>query len=269
MARARQLDLTLSDAAQDLGFTLDLSERARRTIAELSDLEVIARAAKGTRWVVYPSIEMHRPDMVVRLVGGCARLESRGGANRVVKASELAVRAVVMLRDVIAVRPARGPRPIATAAPSERIRDADPRSPFPPARRVARPRLQRRTLRRVHRLLGAARQRKRRPAASLSVDGARHRARARRFGDRRRRMGRGARRRLVPVRSRLVARSSGLFLARSRAMRDPSTEYSFALIGALSGLGLATTSLALGGGMSEGGALMTHSGGAFGTVLGG
>jgi hypothetical protein len=61
---------------------------------------------------------------------------------------------------------------------------------------------------------------------------------------------------------------SGLFLARGRVDADPSTEYGFALIGALSGLGLATTSLAVGGGMGEGGALMTHSGGAYGTFLG-
>jgi hypothetical protein len=62
---------------------------------------------------------------------------------------------------------------------------------------------------------------------------------------------------------------SGLFLARSRDHAEPATEHSFALIGAMSGLGLATTSLALAGGMGEGGALMTHSGGAFGTLLGG
>jgi hypothetical protein len=62
---------------------------------------------------------------------------------------------------------------------------------------------------------------------------------------------------------------SGLFIARSRDNAEPATEHSFALIGALSGLGLATTSLAVAGGMSEGGALMAHSGGAFGTLLGG
>ena len=49
VARARQLDLALSDAAQDLGFTLDLSERGTQDERELSDLEVIARAAKGGR----------------------------------------------------------------------------------------------------------------------------------------------------------------------------------------------------------------------------
>jgi hypothetical protein len=62
---------------------------------------------------------------------------------------------------------------------------------------------------------------------------------------------------------------SGLFLARSREHTESATEHSFALIGAMTGLGLATTSLALVGGMGEGGALMTHSGGAFGTLLGG
>src|SRR6185436_4062363 len=58
-------------------------------------------------------------------------------------------------------------------------------------------------------------------------------------------------------------------IARGREHSDPSTDYSFAMVGALSGLALATTSLAAAGGMSEGGALLTHSGGAFGTVLGG
>jgi hypothetical protein len=62
---------------------------------------------------------------------------------------------------------------------------------------------------------------------------------------------------------------SGLLLAKSRTNEDPATEHSFAVVGAISGLGLATTSLALVGGMSQGGALMTHSGGAFGTFLGG
>jgi hypothetical protein len=62
---------------------------------------------------------------------------------------------------------------------------------------------------------------------------------------------------------------SGLFLARSRHQADPSSEYSFAVVGALTGLGLTTASLAIGGGMSEGGALLTHSGGAFGLLLGG
>ena len=131
----RQLDLTLSDAAQDLGFTLDLSERASQDDRELGDLEVIARAAKGTRWVVYPSIEMQGSDMVVRLVGVAPGSKVAVVRTEVVKASELAVSAVVMLRDVLAVRPPRPPanrcRP---ALPSGSKRH--PRSPYPPARRV-------------------------------------------------------------------------------------------------------------------------------------
>jgi len=267
MARARQLDLTLSDAAQDLGFTLDLSERASQDDRELGDLEVITRAAKGTRWVVYPSIEMQGSDMVVRLLGVAPGSKVAMVRTEIVKASELAVRPVVMLRDVLAARPpaSAGESP---SRPSGRIET-------PPALAI--------------------------PARSqgrsvLSLNGAL-------FGgfigySVQRGSGSDDPRLLFPLMalgtglglgaSTIVAEEwdvglgdawylsaaawwpalSGLFLARSRVDSDPSTEYSFALIGALSGLGLATTSLALGGGMGQGGALMTHSGGAFGTLFG-
>ena len=62
---------------------------------------------------------------------------------------------------------------------------------------------------------------------------------------------------------------SGFWLARSLEDAQVSTPYGSALIGAGSGLGLATVGLVLGGGMGEGGALMAHSGGAYGTFLGG
>jgi len=267
MARARQLDLTLSDAAQDLGFTLDLSERASQDDRALGDLEVIARAAKGTRWVVYPSIEMQGSDIVVRLVGVAPGSKVAVVRTEIVKASELAVRPVVMLRDVLAVRP--------PAAAGESLPRPSERIETPPALAI--------------------------PARSqgrsvLSLNGAL-------FGgfigySVQRGSGSDDPRLLFPLMalgtglglgaSTIVAEEwdvglgdawyvsaaawwpavSGLFLARSRVDSDPSTEYSFALIGALSGLGLATTSLALGGGMGQGGALMTHSGGAFGTLLG-
>ena len=61
---------------------------------------------------------------------------------------------------------------------------------------------------------------------------------------------------------------AGLLVARGRSEPNPPTEYSYAVVGALSGLSLATTSLALGGGMGEGGAVLTHSGGAFGPSWG-
>ena len=67
----------------------------------------------------------------------------------------------------------------------------------------------------------------------------------------------------------MVARAGGASWWLAEGPTNPPTEYSYAVVGALSGLSLATTSLALGGGMGEGGAVLTHSGGAFGTVLGG
>jgi len=265
VARARQLDVTLSDAAQDLGFTLDLSERAAQDDGELSDLEVIARAAKGGKWVVYPSIDTRTSDMIVRLVAVAPGSKVAVVRSEVVKGTELALRAVVMLRDVLAARP--------SAAPSESARR--PAVPSPTAFAIPAHSQGRSVLAlngalfggfigySVQRGSGSDDPRLLFPLMALGTG-----------------LGLGA--------STIVAEEwdvglgdawylsaaawwpalSGLFLARSRVDSDPSTEYSFALIGAMSGLGLATTSLALGGGMSQGGALMTHSGGAYGMLLG-
>jgi hypothetical protein len=266
-ARARQLDLALSDAAQDLGFTLDLSERAAQDDRELTDLEVIARSAKGGRWVVYPSIDTRSSDIVVRLVAVAPGSKVAVVRTEAVKNADLAVRAVVMLRDVLAARPS-GTAGESSHRPSERI-EAPPAFAIP-ARSQGRSVLALNGALfggfigySVQRGSGSDDPRLLFPLMALGTG-----------------LGLGA--------STIVAEEwdvglgdawylsaaawwpalSGLFLARSRVDADPSTEYSFALIGALSGLGLATTSLAVGGGMGQGGALMTHSGGAFGTLLG-
>jgi hypothetical protein len=266
-ARARQLDLTLSDAAQDLGFTLDLSERATQDDRELTDLEVIARAAKGSRWVVYPSIDTRSSDMIVRLLAIAPGSKLAVVRTETVKGADLSVRAVVMLRDVMVSRSA--------PAAGEGARRPPDRAEAPTA------------------LATPARSQGR---SVLALNGAL-------FGSfigysLQRGSGGDDPRLLFPLMalgtglglgaSTIVAEEwdvglgdawylsaaawwpslSGLFLARSRTDSDPSTEYSYALIGALSGLGLATTSLAVGGGMSQGGSLLTHSGGAFGNLLG-
>jgi hypothetical protein len=266
MARAHQLDLILSDATQDLGLTLDLSERAAVDDHELADVELIARAAKGNRWVVYPSIDARGTDLVVRLAAVPPGSKVAFVRSETVKTTELAVRTVVMLRDVVALYPG--------APPSETARRPDHGEGQPafaiPARSQGRATLAFNAALfggfvgySVQRGSGSDDVRLLFPLMALGTG-----------------IGLGA--------SAIVAEEwdvglgdawylsaaawwpalSGVFLARSREDRDPSTEYGYAVIGALGGLGLATTSLALGGGMSEGGALMTHSGGAFGTVLG-
>jgi hypothetical protein len=266
VARAHQLDLVLTDAVQDFGLTLDLSERAPEVDQELTDAELVARATKGGRWVVYPSLDVHGGDMILRIAGVAPGSKVVFVRTEVVKASELALRATVMLRDIVNARgAASGETPARTDHPE------------PPPTLAVRARSQgRATLAfnsalfggfvgySVQRSSGSDDPRLLFPLLALGTG-----------------IGLGA--------SAIVAEEwdvgigdawflsaaawwpalSGLLLARSREHEDPATEHSFALVGALGGLGLATTSLVFVGGMGQGGALMSHSGGAFGTLLGG
>jgi hypothetical protein len=266
-AQAQKLDVLLGDAIQDLGLTLDLSERSTQEIGELTDIELVARAAKGNRWVIYPSIDARGSELVVRIAAVAPSTKTVIVRVEPVKPADLPVRAVVMLRDVVSKRWASSAEPVST-----RATQLEPRPSFAvPARSQGR--------------------------AILAFNGAL-------FGGFvgyaiQRGSGSDDPRLLFPLMalgtglglgaSAIVAEEwdigigdawylsagawwpalSGLFIAKSRREVDPPSEYGYALVGSLAGLGLATTSLAIGGPMSEGGALMTHSGGAFGFVLGG
>jgi hypothetical protein len=266
--RAQKLDLVLTDAIQDFGLTLDLSERGLQDDREISDLDLVARAAKSGKWVVYPSVDTRGNDLVIRLAGVAPGSKTVVVRTESVKPAELAVRAVVMLRDVIAMRP---PANTADLAPKRRDHVEATTSFAVPARSQGRAILAFNAALfggfvgySVQRSTGSDDPRLLYPLMALGTG-----------------VGIGA--------SAIVSEEwdvgigdawflsaaawwpglSGLFIARGREHSNPSTDYSFAMVGALSGLALATTSLATVGGMSEGGALLTHSGGAFGTVLGG
>jgi len=267
-SQAQKLDLLLSDAIQDLGLTLDVSERATQESRELTDVELVARAAKSGRWVIYPSIDARGSESVVRLAAVAPGSKTVIVRAEPVKAADFAVRTVVMLRDVVSQKPAT----VTPEAPPPRGTRPEPAPSF-----AVRARSQgRATLAfnsalfggfvgySVQRGSGSDDPRLLFPLMALGTG-----------------LGLGA--------SAIISEEwdvglgdawylsaaawwpalSGLFLARSRHQVDPSSEYGYAVVGALSGLGLATASLAIGGGMSEGGALLTHSGGAFGLVLGG
>ena len=266
-SQAQKLDLLLSDAIQDLGLTLDLSERSTQEIRELTDAELVARATKAGHWVVYPSIDTRGSDTVVRLAAVAPGTKTVVVRAEPVKTADLAVRTVVMLRDVVAKRTAPPPE----AAP-RRVARAEPTPSFAvPARSQGRATLAFNSALfggfvgySVQRGSGSDDPRLLFPLMALGTG-----------------LGLGA--------SAIISEEwdvglgdawylsagawwpaiSALFLARSRHQVDPSSEYSFAVVGALTGLGLTTASLAIGGGMSEGGALLTHSGGAFGLLLGG
>jgi len=127
LMRAQELDATLRDAAQDLGFEVGLAGEARPT--QMRDVDILDRAAHsktvalppGTEdrgsWVVSPRIEALGGDaFLVRLV--VAEPNARELRVRVatVKGTEVAVKGLVMLRDALA------PSPSAQAAQNERDR---------------------------------------------------------------------------------------------------------------------------------------------------
>jgi hypothetical protein len=266
-AQAQKLDVLLGDAIQDFGLTLDLSERSTQETGELTDIELVARAGKGGRWVIYPSIDARGSEPVVRLAAVAPGTKTVIVRVEPVKPADLAVRAVVMLRDIVSKRWASP-----TELASTRATQLEPRPSFAvPARSQGRAILAFNSALfggfvgyAMLRGSGSDDPRLLFPLMALGTG-----------------LGLGA--------SAIVAEEwdigigdawylsagawwpaiSGLFIAKSRREADPPSEYGYALLGSLAGLGLATTSLAIGGPMSEGGALMTHSGGAFGLVLGG
>jgi hypothetical protein len=102
-ARAQELDATLRDAAQDLGLTLDMTDPGP-TSGKTRDLDLVERAgqAESGTWVVSPRLEYAGGDrFVVRIVV----VPPKGHELRVrvatVKGTDVSVRGLVMLRDLI------------------------------------------------------------------------------------------------------------------------------------------------------------------------
>lgn len=123
--RAQELDATLKDGAEDLGFTLHVSD-AGPAPGHLRDQDMIDRAAQGDTsdattgtWVVSPRVEYSgNDDYVVRVVA----VPPKGRELRVrvetVKGADVAARGLVMLRDLLSPQTAAQ----ASAAGAERDR---------------------------------------------------------------------------------------------------------------------------------------------------
>jgi hypothetical protein len=263
--RAEQLDKILTDAVQDLGLTLDVSDASGVEGGDLSDLDLLSRA-QADRWIVYPSMELRGAEMVVRIAGVAPGSKVVGVRTEVVKPSELTVRAVVMLRDVVAAKPGEG----GISAESRGPERATPPAFIAPARSQGRAILALNAA-----LLGAF--------VGYSVQ---------------RSSGSDDPRLLYPLMAlgtgvglggaAIVTEEwdvglgdawylsagawwpalSGWYLARGSGDVARSTAYGTSVIASFGGLALATAALVVHHGMSEGGALLTHSGGAFGTELG-
>jgi hypothetical protein len=101
--RAQELDATLRDAAQDLGFEIPLGQAAVSPKGT-RDTDILAHSGAGAgKWIVSPRIEAADNDtFLIRLV--VAQPNARELRVRVmtVKGSEVSVKGLVMLRDALA-----------------------------------------------------------------------------------------------------------------------------------------------------------------------
>jgi hypothetical protein len=261
---AGRLDAILSDGVQDLGLTIDVSEKVPATDRSYAEIELVELGTRLKEWIVSPTIEKKGGAVIVRLAAVPPGSKIALVRSEKVELSQLALRGVVMLRDLITGRPA------ADAATPREPPDRSAQKLAVPTRSPGRA-----TLALNAALFGAM--------IGYSIE------RASNSDDPRI---------LYPLMalgtgfglgvSTIIAEewdvglgdawylSAGAwwpafgsyFLARGQTSTGAPEQYGAALIGAGAGLGLATTSLVLGGGMSEGGALFAHSGGAFGTFLG-
>ena len=261
---ARQLDVVMGEAAQDLGLTLDVSEGRSLTRQDLTDEGLVERARQS--WVISPRIERVGDQLRVRVVAvapGSSVLLTR---TLEVEPAELELRAMVMLRDVVqAGRPGNGePANLPSGMP------ARPDPSTLPARSAGRAVLALNTAAfggylgyALHRAADSSDPRLTYPLVALGVG-----------------VGLGA--------SMIIADewdvglgdawylsagawwplAAGMLLADGYDVEPATDRYPYGLAGASAGIALATTALTFRG-MGEGGAVMAHSGGALGLVLGG
>lgn len=261
---ARQLDATLHEAAQDLGLSLDVGGGIDASARSLGEDALVERA-RGT-WVISPRLEVVGRRLRVRLVGVAPDSKVLLVRTAELEPRDASIRAMVMLRDLVSAG-----RGSTTPSPTP---GADEPSPAPayttPARSQGRAVLAVNTAAfggyvgfSLQRASGSSDERLTYPLIALGAG-----------------IGLGG--------SMIVADEwdvglgdawylsagawwptlSGMLLAEGYGVEPASDRYMYGLLGASVGMSLATASLSLRG-MGEGGAMLTHSGGAFGLLLGG
>ncbi|HEX6277804.1 MAG TPA: hypothetical protein VFZ53_32400 [Polyangiaceae bacterium] len=257
--RGAELDGIVREALEDMGLeVVAVSENAG------SDGELPAIAAGG--WAFAPRLELRPTGVLLRIVGvapGSRVLLVREEDLEGGEVGALSVRTIVMVRDIVeAGRGQRTPRP-AAARPS-RVHESPPapRSDGRPVLALNSALLGGYLGFTLQRASGSADSRLVYPMVALGAG-----------------LGLGA--------SLLVADewdigegdawylaagmywpgASGYLLATSYGT-TPEDRFAYGLMGATAGVGLGTVALATGGKMSKGGAVLTHSGGAFGLLFG-
>jgi hypothetical protein len=258
--RGAEIDGIVREALEDMGLeVVALSENAP------ADGDLPAMAREG--WAFAPRLELRPTGLLLRIVGvppGSRVLLVREEDLEGSEVGALSVRAVVMVRDI--VESGRGQR---TPRPSGGLRPSRVHEPPPAPRSAGRPILALNSALfggylgfTLQRLSGSPDSRLVYPMVALGAG-----------------LGLGA--------SLLVADewdigegdawylaagvywpgASGYLIATSYG-KSQEDRFVYGLMGATAGVGLGTVALATGGKMSEGGAVLTHSGGAFGLLFG-
>jgi hypothetical protein len=256
---AQKIDSILYEAVQDLGLSVDISGRAGPSAPE-SDEQLLASASDS--WVVAPRLERRRGRLLLSIAVAPPGSRVLYTTSASVQPDELEMRAVVMMRDL--VRAARGvpdsgektqaaPAPIETASPAH--------SPGRAILALNAALLGGFVGYSLQHASGSTDERLTYPLAALGA-------------------GVGLGGSMLVTEEWDVGVGDAWFLAAgmwwpllsgsllARSYDTPRAErYAYGLLGTTAGVTLATTALGFGH-VSDGGAVLTHSGGAFGTLLG-
>ena len=120
---ARQVDAILSEAVQDLGLTLTVSDRSRR---KPSDEALVERAHDS--WLISPRLSFEGSELRLRIVAVAPGENVLRERTQLVDAEALEVRANVMMRDVIHSLTANPERRAALPTPEPTVDSEAPRS---------------------------------------------------------------------------------------------------------------------------------------------
>jgi hypothetical protein len=264
---ARQLDAIVTEAVQDLGLSLDLSDRSAPSAPSLTEDALVARAE--THWVISPRLQLQGDKLRVHLIAVAPGSKVVLVRTQELAPREVAVRALVMTRDVVQAGRGVGPE-IDAASPGSFAASPPPDKLVMPARSAGRAVLALNSAAfgayvglSLQRASGGSDDRLTYPLIALGTG-----------------VGLGA--------SMIIADewdvglgdawflsagawwplASGYLLADGYDVSPETDRYVYGLAGAGAGMALATTALTFRG-MGEGGATLAHSGGALGLTLGG
>lgn len=124
----RELDSVVVEAAQDLGLTIDVTARpALATEAPVSEHAIVEQAA--TSWVFSPRIGLEGSAIIVRIVAVQPGSHVLLVRTEQIKPDELDVRAVLMMRDLVRAAGVKGGPPAPTPQANESAVVKPARSP--------------------------------------------------------------------------------------------------------------------------------------------